>query len=375
VMAYPSDTKAVLSILALGLVPQALATVTEAVFRAWERMHYIAYANVPFNLLKVLLAYWLLESGYGVAAIAMMLVAIRVAIVLVEWGFFAAMVGRLDAGVDFQCARRLLTGGSTFLGIDGLLAIWNSLDVVLISKFCGEEDVGLFSAACQLMVPARLFFHSVVSSVFPIMCQKVKADMANLAGFVQWLIEFLMTIGLPIAVGLFFLAGPSLLLLYGDPSFVAAAGMVEILVAALFFQTMTTVLGHALWAGRHEVTTLRIVAVNVVVNLVIGWALVSQFGVIGAAVTALLMSLVNCGQHYLAAARFIGPIPVLRTAWKAAVGAAAMALCFLIVHPAGPVIAGISAGLTYVAVMGVLLVRTAGGFDELRSDYFAPLVN
>jgi hypothetical protein len=121
--------------------------------------------------------------------------------------------------------------------------------------------------------------------------------------------------------------------------------------------------------------TLRIVAVNLAVNLIVGLILISQYGVIGAAVTSLVMSLVNSGQHYLAATRFVGQIPILRSAWKAVVGSAAMAVCFAVVHPAGPVIAGISASLTYIGVMGVLLVRSAGGFDELRSDYFAPLVN
>jgi O-antigen/teichoic acid export membrane protein len=374
-MQYSADTRLVILILAVGLVPLALASVTEAVFRAWERMHYIAYANVPANLLKVGLAYVILRQGYGVVAIATMLVGCRVVILVAEWVMFVAAIERPHFKVEWHRAKDLLVRGSTFLGIDGLVAIWNSLDVVLISKLCGESDVGLYSAACQLLIPARLFFQSIVSSVFPIMCRKVKLDLVHLARFVPWLVEFLMMIGLPIAVGVFFLAGPCLLLLYGDPSFVQAAGVVRILVAALFFQTMISVFGHALWAGWRERVTLRIIAVNLVVNLALGLVLIYYFGILGAAVASLTTCLVNALQHYLAATHLLGPLPILRTAWKPVTAAAAMAGCFAMFQSAGDVVASIVSALTYVSVLGVLVVHAAGGLDEFRSAYFSPLLN
>jgi O-antigen/teichoic acid export membrane protein len=184
-----------------------------------------------------------------------------------------------------------------------------------------------------------------------------------------------MMIGLPIAVGVFFLAGPCLLLLYGDPSFVQAAGVVRILVAALFFQTLISVFGHALWAGWRERVTLRIIAVNLVVNLVLGLVLIHYFGIIGAAVASLATCLVNSLQHYLAAAQLLGPLPILRTAWKPVTAAAAMAGCFVMFQPAGDVVASIVSTLTYVSVLGVLVVHAAGGLEEFRSAYFSPLLN
>ena len=372
---FPLDTLVILAIFALALLPHALASVTESVFRAWERMHYIAYANVPTNLGKIVCAYALLRLGYGVVAIASMLVTCRVVIVLVEWAMLVVAIERPKAGLDLQCAKDLLSRGSTFLGIDGLIAILNSLDVILISKLCGETEVGLYSAACQLLVPAQMFFQSVVSSVFPMMCRKVRSNPSHLKTFVQWLIELLLMVGLPMSVALFFLAGPSLLLLYGNKDFSGAASIVGVLVVAQVFQTLITVLGHALWAAWREGTTLRITAINLLVNLVLGLVLIHCFGVIGAAVASLATRMVNAFQHYLAAAEIIGPLPMFRLAWKSLTAATTMAACLFLLNSTGMVLDGTLSLITYVAVLGVLVVHSSGGLQACRANYFSPLLN
>jgi O-antigen/teichoic acid export membrane protein len=373
-MQYEADTSTVLLILAIGLAPQSLATIAEAVFRSWECMHYIAYANVPINLAKMAGAFLLLRNGYGVNAVAMLVVGCRAATLLVEWALLAWRLPRFVMRIDLGFARRLAIGGATFLGIDGLIAVWGSLDSVLISKMCGETDVGLYSAAWQLLVPASLLFTSMVSSVFPLMCQKVKADQGALGDFVKWMVELLCLVGFPMAIGLFFLAEPSLLLLYGDAEFIAAASIVHVLLAVVVLQAVTNVLGYALWAGLQERISLRIVAVNVVVNLVLGVVLTYYFGVIGAAFASLATWAVNAIQTYLAFARFSSRVSIVEAAWKAAVASLAMVGCFVALQSSGMVMASVTASVAYIAVVAALLVAAAGGVREFCSDFFSPLV-
>ena len=45
-MNYSTDTVSVIMLLALGLLPYSISALCEGVLQAWERMHYIAYANV-----------------------------------------------------------------------------------------------------------------------------------------------------------------------------------------------------------------------------------------------------------------------------------------------------------------------------------------
>ncbi|MCA9245484.1 MAG: oligosaccharide flippase family protein [Planctomycetales bacterium] len=374
IMRYEHDTVLVISALALGLLPYALSTVAEAIFRAWETMHCIAIANVPVNVLKVAAAFALLKAGFGVMAIALLLVACRVFIFLIEWLLLRNYLERDRVTFSLGYAKQLARRSTTFLGIDGVIAIWASVDVVLLSKLRGEAEVGLFSAAWQLLLPAKLFFQSVVTSVFPMMCQRGMADLQDLKRFVRWLIEFLVVIGMPIGIGVYFLAESGLMLMYGEERFLASADVVRVLVFVLLLHVMTSVLGHALWAGLKERLTLRIVVVNVVVNLVASYFLINAYGLIGAAYGSLLTWMVNGWQHYFACSKLFIGMPLTGAMWRGVAAGAAMVACFAMLKSDGPFLAGSAASVCYVFAIGLLMLVTHGGLQGLRQNYFAPLL-
>jgi O-antigen/teichoic acid export membrane protein len=170
-----------------------------------------------------------------------------------------------------------------------------------------------------------------------------------------------------------FLAEPALLLLYRDAEFLAAASLVRVLAAALLLQVVTSVLGHALWAQLQERATLRIVGINVAVNVLVGALMISLFGVFGAAIASVITWAVNAVQHYVAYARLHGRIQTLATTWKAVAASLAMAAAFAALSGAGIVGATAMALFAYVATAGGLLVATSGGVKKLCAGFFSPL--
>jgi O-antigen/teichoic acid export membrane protein len=374
-MQYERDTAIVILLLSFGLPPYALAIALESVFRGWEKMELIAFANVPVNLIKVAAAWWLLRKGHGVEAVACLLVGCRIAILLIEgWLYFVHQ--RRSAGadlftIDLRYVRRLASKASTFFGMDAVIAIWGSANVVLLSKLAGEAEVGIYSAAWQLMVPARLFYQSIVNSVFPQMCRTMAAAPSRLKEMLQWIIEFLFAIGLPLSVALFFLAEPGLLLLYGEMEFAAAGDIVRILVGVLLLHTLTSALGNALWAASRERITLRIVVVNLAVNIVVAAILIPPFGAVGAAVAALAAWTVNAVQHYVACSSLLPGVSLAQSSWKPMVAGAAMASVFVILPNAVPWLAAAIAGATYICVMALLLFVSLGGREGRRESFWA----
>jgi O-antigen/teichoic acid export membrane protein len=375
VMKYERDTILVIGLLSLGLLPTGLASVTESLFRAWERMHLIAIANVPMNVVKVLGAFLLLHNGYRVTALAILLVASRFGIILIEWCMYLAISKRVWSKIDFGFVRMLILKSSTFLGIDGIIAVWASIDAILLSKLVGETEVGLYCAAFQLFQPAILAYQSIVSSLFPMMCQKAALDRRQLTSLIRWTVDLLMLIGLPVAVGIYFFADTALLILYGDESFVAAAEVVRWMTVVLLLRTITNAFGHALWAGSREVTTLRIVTVNLAVNLVTGSVLIHQFGMMGAAWASLITWCVNTAQHYLACRQMIGDHPMGTMVWKISAAAALMAVCVAWLYRTAPVSAAVWGTGIYAGLVGILLITSHGGLHQLRARFFAPLLH
>lgn len=369
VMDYSRDTASIILLLSLGLLPYSLSAVCEAVFQAWERMHYIAYANVPANIVKVSLVFLMLSQGFNVYHLVIIIVASHIVIAGTEWLLMLRYIIKPRATIDPHFSLAMTRTTATFLGIDVIIAIWASLQIVLLSKLTSETEVGLFSAAAQLMVPVTLVFQSIVVSIFPTMCQRFEPSFQGLRRVANHLIELLLIIALPTAVGLFFLADSVLLLLYGERDFLLASTVLRILVWLLILTALTSALGQVLLASLKEKITLRIVTVNALISLILGVILISQFGLIGAAIATLFTAVINFIQHYVPVSKLLSNIALGSLAWKPIVACLAMAAYLSLVREQEIFLAMPSAAAVYTVIFLALEIWAVGGPRQLKAKY------
>jgi O-antigen/teichoic acid export membrane protein len=366
---YSAETTSVILLLSLALLPYSMASICEAVFQAWEAMHYFAYTNVSVNVAKVGLAFLMLSQGYGLYHLVILLLVCHVASAALEWRLVLRHITRPRSGIDLHFSLAMSRATSTFLGIDSLIAIVGSLNVVLLSKLVGETEVGLYSAAVQLLAPMHLIFMSIVLSVFPMMCRRFEPSFHGLKQISEHLIALLMSIALPMTVGMFFLANSVLLFLYGDKEFLLASGALRIVIWNLVLVALTSVFGQVLIASLREKVALRIVATDALVTLGLGLLLIRPFGVIGAAVTALLTGLADFLQHFVPVSRLFASISWGRLLWKPVVATVCMAVFLIAVHPDEGLLTVVVAGTVYTGVLCALTIWSVGGPRQLKSKY------
>ncbi len=402
-MQYDQGTTLVIVVLSLGLLPYAGSQVFEASFRGTQRMHYIAISNVVANSVKVVGAVWMLQHGYGTLWLAGLLVWVRVLILLTDaFLYFGWSQQRLAA-----CNRRfvvaLVRRSSTFLGIDAAIAGWSAVDALILSKFMGELEVGLYCAATQLLQPASLVYMSIVGSIFPAMCRRNLQGQQQLYKLTRWMVAFLLMLGLPAVVLIVAFADVILIATYKQPEFLRSVPVMCIASFALIAQCFTTILGHSLWAADRESDTLRIVVTNLIANVIISSITISTWGLVGAAAGTLLVSFLNVLQHYLAFYRVTGRHAIdwqIATPVFSAVVMACVVWCLptsLATSLATAAIEGLPisiqqwigvfvpapqrfvlGGLGLVAYMCMVLgiiSMAHGGPRKLRDGFFAPLVS
>src|SRR5260370_20202805 len=211
-------------------------------------MSLIPYVNVPVNIAKVGCAFFLLTGRNGLYAVILILQSCFLAAALLEVWILLRRFPSQPASLDYQFCLATFRSAVTFLGIDGTIAVMSSLNVLLLSKLATETEVGLYSAATQLMVPLLLVYQSIGQSVFPLMCRKVEPGFQSLKRISAQVIEVLLILALPALAGLFFLWDWALSILYNDPVFQQALPALRIVAWVLISQVFTIVLGQALVA-------------------------------------------------------------------------------------------------------------------------------
>jgi O-antigen/teichoic acid export membrane protein len=367
-LGYPSDTKRVVLLLSFALLPFALCAVCEAVFQGRERMHYIVQATLPANVLKIAVALALLETGHGLEAVVAVALASYIAVLLIEWLLLLRHITKPRLAFSLRRSIAIGRASGTFLGVDALVAVMVSVNVLLLSKLRDERAVGMYSAAAQLMVPVALVYQNAALAVFPLMSRRIETAFEDVTVVAQRLGEFLMALGWFVVVALVVLAAPALTLVYG-PGFQGTADALRVMAWSLLLMGLTATFGQILYARGQERLNLRLVAINAVVTLLVGIPLVAQWGVTGAAVALLTTRLLDFALHYAAVSPLMRRFDLRGIAIKPAIAAACAAPVLAAAAPHSALTALALGAVVYIAVLLVLASRSAGGLRHLKARY------
>ena len=368
VMGYSADTRFIIFLFSLGLIPISLITIFEAVFQAWERMHYITIANMPVNIIKIGLAWLLFQLEYGIIQVALIWLAARIIIVGIEWWLLVKYISKPQPIINTHFAIEMLKSSRNFLAIDSLNAARNSLNTLILSKLASETEVGLLNSALQFSIPVILIITNIGGSIFPVLCKEVARGIKYFKQVTENTVEILLALALPASVGLFFLASPALEFLYGE-GFEAASGALKIIAWTLFLRAITQILGLTLLANKKENIALRITIVLALAQLIFGIVLTSQFGLIGAAWSELILWAINFLLHYFANVRYFFRIELVKLFWKPTIASLLMAVYLFIVREQTFIPAVISAAIIYAGVLFGIATWSAGGLKQLKVKY------
>ncbi|NJL33569.1 MAG: oligosaccharide flippase family protein [Chloroflexaceae bacterium] len=126
--------------------------------------------------------------------------------------FILRYISRPTWTVDMPFASSMIKGVLPFLGLESVIAIWASLNALILSRVGNEIDVAMYNAAMQVLVPVSLVLQSIVMSLFPMMCREYETGGSGMQVVYEDLMELLLMVTLPAVVGIIFLAEPILLL-------------------------------------------------------------------------------------------------------------------------------------------------------------------
>lgn len=320
----------------LGLERSRLVAAARTAGEAVMAVAVVLLVRAPGDLLKVPLAKLggdLLAAGALLVGLARRGVSVR---------------PRLDAEILRPLAGRAVPlVSSAFFG----LMIYNA-DLIFLRIFRERADVGHYAAAYTLISFLVNLGIAYSMSLLPTLT-RLDGDPPKRRRLYHAAHAYVVTLGLPVAVGGALLARPIIDLVFGG-GYGPAAPALAILIWSIPVGLLRDLPVVALMARGREGTILRLTGVAAALNLLLNLVLVPRYGIAGAAVATLITETARM-WIFVVAARRLGFRPPSPRRYLRPLGAAAvMAGALLLLGPRHALVSVAGGGVAYVAALSAL---------------------
>ncbi|MCA9930596.1 MAG: flippase, partial [Anaerolineales bacterium] len=264
---YPAETVQVVFIIGIAQLLWQFVSAATAVLQGLEQMQYISIANIAGKIFNTVVAISLLLLGYGVLVIAAVTIGTALVSLLVMLWYLRRVIP-LRLHIRPRAVIHMLRAGSPYLLTQLSLVIYMQVDIVIISLLVNEETIGWYGVADQLF-GTFLFIPTVfMTAVFPALSRMYTTDTHSLSRLMSKSFNLLLTLSVPIGLGLIVVADQLVVLLFG-PEFVNSGPVLAMFGLVLILTYQNMLLGQFLVSTdrQNKWTVVMIVAAIVTIPL------------------------------------------------------------------------------------------------------------
>ncbi len=277
-----------LYVLVAKVALQTFSQAYMAVFKAFERMQFVAIQQFANAFMVVVWAGVALATHASLRVVVFALVAGQALETWIGWRI-ARNVFSPGAPLPWDGAYlRAMISASAPIGITAILQALNlRLDILALSPYVSNRELGNFQAAAWFPVGAFLFVSLLMTPVFPKLARLLRSPSPRGTAYVESLLKsglFLMALA-SFAVGVL---APHLLAWFFGKELVPAVSTLRILAAALPFIFINTTMFYVFVAAQRRVAYMTALILGVSVGAVLNLTLAASYGPTGSAVADLL---------------------------------------------------------------------------------------
>lgn len=311
---YPSDTTLYIYIASLTLLFISFSDFYATIFQANLVMEYNVIAKLMFKFVSAGLIFWIIFSHGTLLQVMVALVFSEGVKTLISYLFSRKFV-KPSFTIDFGLWRHLFKECLPLALSSVVMMIYHRIDVIMLSMMAGDVSVGIYSAAYKLCESFPLISSALMMSLFPLMSIYFKESDERLTKVYGLAVKYVLIIMLPIAVGITFIADKVILLIYGA-EFAPSALALQILVWAILFGSMNSIMLNLLVAINRQSLNAWTIGLGAVVNIILNFILIPIMGFAGAAITTVVTNALICVVCFY----FVPKYLQIATVWKVAIG-------------------------------------------------------
>jgi O-antigen/teichoic acid export membrane protein len=349
---YSGRVQGLLLVAGAALLFKAVAQLSAATVRAFERMEILAAINSGVSIVSSALGILLLEMGKGLSAqvgliVASAAVTALLLSVIVHFRF-------VPFSLTFQAAvsRRILWETLPVAILLGCNIVLTKSDLVMLSKMQTMAAVGIYGASVKVIDFLDIFTTSSLGAMLPFMAARWNQSSTSALRNYQRALRVFIVLGTAVTVGVFMLSGDIVTLVFGA-RYQAAALPLQILIWALFFNFLSGPVGLFLLVSRERLFdvipyALGVTALSVVLNLF----LIPRYGYIGASGVRVIISALLFAVKIRIMGCFLERRPLwLKLAVRPMIAAAVMGVLIFLMRDLSLLLIVPVGALTYLIVL------------------------
>jgi len=270
-------------ILVIRILLQSFSQAAMAVFRAIERMQYIAVQQSVNSAVVVLWAGVSLASGAGLPILVSGLAVGQLAETLLSWQIFRRVIPTPRRATWDRRAAAGIAAASFPFGLTAILLALNlRIDILVLSHYASSRILGQFNSAVWFIISMFLGASLLMSILFPRL-SRIFAEHSEVVGdYVRSLLKNALMAAALGSLLVWLFASRLIVVLFG-PDFQPAAYLLRVLTPALPLVFLNTIFFYVFAAARRKFVCLATLSVGIVGGTLLSIYLTSQYGATGAA--------------------------------------------------------------------------------------------
>ncbi len=298
---YAQSTRVVILIITLSLVPDSISYVSQAILLGQRRFIAPAIAMSTATIFKVV-AGGVAILHYNLVSVAWFwLIGSILGMVVFLW-LAIRSVGGIPRNLIWTPLSKNWGSIWVFISLTVLATLESQSDILLLSIIHGETEIGWYNAATTIVFTLSIISQAFRLSIYPLMTRYSLSAPEKIKKIYYQSLRYLGLISFPMVTGIFVLATPIVLLIYGS-KFIPTIRVVQILIPVVALMFLNVPSARIMLVYDRQKWSALFITISATLNISLNLLLDRRLGASGAAIARLCSTITFFLLTYLYARR------------------------------------------------------------------------
>lgn len=294
---YSPETRLIIRIFSLALLPEAIFSICEAFFTAYDRLWAPMISSVLSGSIKLIGGLWLLTNQGADLATATWIIPIGSTIGLFTllpafWKLFRDSVQVASLRLDWAFIANQISQISGFILIGIFFNLNDQQDTFLVSIFLSETELAWYGAAQTVVFGFSLLSAAIRTAVYPTMSSYYYNSPEKLAPFYKQISRYSIIFIMPLATLVTLFSRDIIIFIYQEP-FSPASIALRWMIWEVFFLILHIPTARLMLVQGKQKQLGWITGIGLLINVSINLIIIPRFGIEGAAISRPIIASIN----------------------------------------------------------------------------------